>query len=47
MEGGSAEPDCEDPAFFGLLTEDDQLRYRSLQSTLRNSEKRYKRNKRV
>jgi hypothetical protein len=48
MSEDSALPSTiEDPTFFNLLDEDDQKKYRELRSTLRNSEKRYKRNKRL
>jgi hypothetical protein len=36
-----------DPTFFNLLDESDQKKYRELRATLRNSDKRYKRNKRL
>jgi hypothetical protein len=40
-------PEAEEPMFFGLLEEEDQKRYQEMRLTLRNSEKRYKRNKRL
>jgi hypothetical protein len=39
--------DDQDPMFFSLLDDDDQRRYLDMRSVLRNSEKRYKRNKRI
>jgi hypothetical protein len=39
--------DDQDPMFFSLLDADDQRRYLDMRSVLRNSEKRYKRNKRI
>jgi hypothetical protein len=39
--------DGPEPVFFSLLTDNDQLGYRRLRSTLGNSDQRYKRNKRI